>query len=71
MWILKAWYRVLSLYLKNPAARQFIKEQLDTPREMFGIWDTSYSWAGSRRRGRLATTRTCQARERKSGLKAI
>ena len=36
-WILKAWYRVLSLYLKNPAARQFIKEQLgSTPREMFG-----------------------------------
>jgi len=36
-WILKAWYRVLSLYLKDPAARQFIKEQLgSTPREMFG-----------------------------------
>jgi SAM-dependent methyltransferase len=36
-WILKAWYRVLSLYLKNPAARRFIKEQLgSTPREMFG-----------------------------------
>jgi len=36
-WILKAWYRVLSLYLKDRAARQFIKEQLgSTPREMFG-----------------------------------
>jgi arsenite methyltransferase len=35
-WVLKAWYRVLSLYLKDPAARQFIKEQLDTPCEMFG-----------------------------------
>lgn len=34
--ILRAWGRVLSLYLKNPAARQFIKGQFDTPSDLFG-----------------------------------
>ncbi len=35
--ILKAWYRVLSLYLKNPASRKNIKElfSIDRTRAFF------------------------------------
>jgi ubiquinone/menaquinone biosynthesis C-methylase UbiE len=34
-WVLKAWRRVLGQYVKNPAFRQALKEQFDTPMELF------------------------------------
>ena len=34
-WILRAWGRLLPLYVTNPAVRQSIKQTLDTPLEVF------------------------------------
>ena len=34
-WILRAWGRLLPLYLTNPVVRQSIKQTLDTPLEVF------------------------------------
>ena len=37
-WLLRAWYRFFRLYVKYPSARQFIKDSLSTPREIFSCF---------------------------------
>lgn len=37
-WLLRAWYRFFRLYLKYPSARQFIKDSMSSPREIFSYF---------------------------------